>query len=109
MTLIDSERFSFIEGVPEELKLRNAPSSDAWTNNNSSFADYCESSGILEAEKIIKNQIGHFAIKTALDIAGGSDGVALQDLLGDSTISQGLVTNYFDSRGSQAKKTEALT
>lgn len=109
MTQVGTEHFLFLEGVPEELKLRNVPNNDAWTNNNSTFANYCESSGIPEAEKIIKNQIGHFAIKTALDIAGGSDGVALQNLLDDATITEGLVTNYYDSRGSQAKKTEALT
>jgi len=103
------EQYAFLQGLPESLIVQNTPETDAWKNNNSTFADYCECSGIPNAEGIIRNQLGRSAVGAALDIAGGSDGAALKDLLGDTVITRGLVTNYYDSRSLVTKATEALT
>lgn len=103
------KHFEFLEALPEELVLQNTPANDAWTTNNSTFSNYCESSGIHDAEETIKRQLGRLGTNVVLDIAGGTDGNALQNLLDNSIIDKGLVTNYYDSRKRHARKVEALT
>lgn len=80
---------------------------NAWRRNNSSFEEYMEDapfpshySGLIG---IIDDVIGYDAGNVGMDLAGGSQGIALRDLLDEGLISKGLVTNYQDLRTAATK------
>lgn len=75
---------------------------NAWRKNNSSFEEYMEDApfpshyaGLIG---IIDDAIRYDRSNVGMDLAGGSQGVALRDLLDEGLISKGLVTNYQDLR-----------
>src|SRR5664279_757815 len=108
MTQLRGERFAALADLPNETRLENVPENDVWVENNATFANYCEQSGLNNIEKTIRHQLGRLGSGAALDIAGGSDGTALQDLLGDGTVEKALLTNYYDTRTSRARSIGAL-
>jgi hypothetical protein len=77
-----------------------------WMSNDSSFKDYCTYSllppGLIE--KILQQQLGRQSHNVGMDLAGGENGQALQDLLADGTLNKALLTTYTDRRSSHAKE-----
>jgi hypothetical protein len=79
---------------------------DEWISNDSSFKDYCSYSllppGLLE--KILKQQLGQQSYNVGVDLAGGENGQALQDLLADGALNKALLTTYIDRRSNHTKE-----
>lgn len=98
---------------------KNTPSSEffrtrgdaTWHINDSSFDEYCgkiDFPGQGNLREILERQIGYDRNNTGLDVAGGSQGTAVQDLLRAKFIGKGLVTNFEDLRTNKTKKIDAL-
>lgn len=108
------------EGLAEDLDGSSIKlGSEGWGFNNSNFDDYCASFGyrteyglgVQENEglkDIIEKRIGQDPDNIGLDIAGGSDGVAIRDLIAEGIINAGLVTNLFDLRTEETKADDKL-
>lgn len=82
-----------------------------WHINDSSFDDYSgkiDFPGLGNLRGILERQIGYDSSNTGLDVAGGSQGIAIQDLLRADFIGKGLVTNFEDLRTKKTKKIDAL-
>jgi hypothetical protein len=101
MSVQERDVLAFVDGVtnPDFEKPGGIPLNDSWGTHGSSFTRYCERSAASAAmrEKIISG-MATFSTCAALDIAGGSNGDALKELLSVGVIDKGLVTNYLDKR-----------
>lgn len=71
-----------------------------WGVNNSSFSDYAAEVEFMNypggLRQILERHIGYSEDNTGLDLAGGSNGRALSDLIDDGILGKGLVTNLSD-------------
>ena len=110
MHTIGSERLDFLDGAVEEnFDDETVASKEArgWGTNNSDFEAYCVDLALPNhpggLQGIVERQIGHYEHNVGLDLAGGSDGVALQDLLNDGILGTAILTNYYDLRSDSAK------
>ncbi len=69
-----------------------------WSVNNSTIKDYEHRAPFNDGQtgliEIIQRQIGRRRNNVGLDIAGGSDGVALRGLIARRILNRGAVTNY---------------
>lgn len=111
--MIEKEnQFSFAGDLKNASSEFLKRSGDAiWAVNDSSFDEYCGKidfpgqGGLFE---ILERQIGYDKNNAALDIAGGSQGAAVQDLLSTELVGKGLVTNFEDLRTEETKAIETL-
>lgn len=76
------------------------PNLESWGKDDSPFSNYVD---LVEFEggsaiNLIEGAVGHSALNTAIDIAGGSNGRAIHDLLNSGAIGSGIFTNYIDNR-----------
>ena len=92
-----SGELDFLHGAPETIEPGTNAFIDKWGTNDSNFTDYCEYAP-LGTREIIESRLAGLASKAAIDIAGGTNGMAIQQLLRDGLIDTGLVTNYRDLR-----------
>jgi len=73
-----------------------------WLVNDSSLQDYGRGVHFpaipLALETIVKNEIGVDKGNVGLDLAAGSNGLALQDLLRSGVLNRAIMTNYEDRR-----------
>jgi hypothetical protein len=105
MSVLERDALAFVDGVinPDLEKSSGVVIADTWGTHRSSFTRYCErSTGAVMSEKIISG-MARFSTCAAIDIAGGSNGNALQELLSLGVIDKGLVTNYLDRRRDETK------
>jgi hypothetical protein len=91
-----SQRLAFLQGLGSDPDHR-APW-ESWPVNNSGLAEYFDPvkldghhEGVLA---VIERQIGGTEGNAGVDMAGGTNGVALQELLRLGLIDKALVTNY---------------
>lgn len=111
MLSVDEARLHFLDGVGHPAFGTNesiATETDRWSKNDSGFDDYCSRAtegGLyyLDLEAIVRSRLGRFTTNVALDIAGGTNGAALQDLLREGMIDRGILTNYLDRRDEPTK------
>lgn len=92
--------------------------SEGWGFDDSKFSDYCASFGHVtdyetefegkDLKEIIERQIGCDPQNIGLDIAGGTNGTALRDLIAEGAIGTGLVTNLFDLRTDEVRADQSL-
>jgi len=114
MKVIESERLAFLDGVAEEKTLHTVASMEArgWGTNNSDFEAYCVDLALPDYPQgfagIVEEAIGKNPNNVGMDLAGGSDGIALQDLLRDGILGTAIVTNYEDRRTSETKQNKRL-
>lgn len=94
---VEEPSFDFLEGVehPKLFQGRPTTKGDNWKHHGSSFHNYCAYAP-AGAEDRIKAMLGKFSYNVALDIAGGRNAQAIQDLLSKNLIDKGIVTNYLD-------------
>jgi hypothetical protein len=82
---------------------------DGWPQNNTSFRTYCfdgERLGLRNVYETIRTRLtilGRTGMNVALDLAGGRDGIALQDLIRDGLVAQGILTNLIDKRSDDVR------
>ena len=92
--------FDFLNGVNHPAG-DEPPSDDWWFTNDSTLADYFQVGTLPDHPEgvgsFIFNRIGHDNV--GIDLAGGTNGVALRGLLRADVIHKGLFTNYQDHRG----------
>jgi len=100
------DRLAFLQGLEGDPDTR-APT-EGWRVNNSSLEDYFgpvkldgHPEGVLG---IIQRQIGDTEGNAGIDIAGGTNGVALQELLKMGLLENALVTNYRNRPNWRARK-----
>lgn len=106
---------SFLEGikqVPFEADLLDEVGDGSWTINDSSIhaygiGVYFPKYGRNPIEAIV-DRIGRKDTNVAMDLAGGSNGAALQGLMEMGVIGTGLVTNYEDRRCPATREIESL-
>jgi hypothetical protein len=81
-----------------------------WTVNNSSFDNYAERFGYDRADfrRILEETIGKDTNNVGIDIAGGANGKALQQLLEEGFLGRALLTNYQDKRWDMTKELPSL-
>ena len=73
----------------------------AWMTNDSTLANYGHDfcvPGLGGLQRILDERLGGQTEAVGLDVAGGINGVALQDMMREGYISRGVVTNYADNR-----------
>lgn len=95
-------------------ELVSAIEARGWGVNDSDFGSYC--AGLMLADgregvqeivsEHLRSMDGH---RVGLDIAGGTNGVALQSLLRLRILEHGIVTNYADRRSDETRKMPNLT
>lgn len=114
MTTPNSEqRLSFLDpytaykSQPPVLSERHT-----WTVYNSSFKDYSEHAILPDypdgLKGIVESQIGFNEDNVGIDIGGGINGVALQDLLELGVLSKALMTDFMDERSEKTKQVSEL-
>jgi hypothetical protein len=85
---------------------------DSWSFFDSSFKDYCKRAILPEYPEglkgIIEAQVGFSADNVGIDIGGGLNGVALQDLLELGVLSKALMTDFMDERSERTKQVSKL-
>jgi len=71
-----------------------------WTVDDSSFTSYTELVMFQDGSALshILARVGKHAVNSALDIAGGSNGRAVRDLIDTGIASSGVYTNMIDNR-----------
>lgn len=114
MTSLESGRLDYLCDVehPEYDPLEAWQiATDTWQANDASFSEYClvaARTGLSDASSLIRRRLGSFTTNVGLDIAGGANGVALQELISEGTIDTGIVTNLLDKRSETTKGTKEL-
>ncbi len=103
MNSIGPERLAFLDyAVDETFDDETVDSKEArgWGTNNSDFEAYCVDLALPDNPEglggIIEAQIGRSKNSVGVDLAGGSEAVALRDLLRQGFLGKALVTNYSD-------------
>jgi hypothetical protein len=101
MNTIGPERLEFLEhAVDQTFDGETVASKEArgWGTNDSDFEAYCVDLALPDNPEglggIIEAQIGRSASNVGIDLAGGTEGVALRDLLRMGLLGKALVTNY---------------
>ncbi len=81
-------------------------SSDEWRKNDRGIASYSDYlfDDFFTLPQLIESQIGYDDRNVGLDLAGGKNGIALQELLDERLLGRGLVTNLHDHRSREAKQ-----
>jgi hypothetical protein len=100
MAIAPSAELDFLTYASERY-LTHPPQSntDEWGVNNSDFSNYCAyAPRHYDYEKIITSRLAGLATRTAIDIAGGVNGRAIQELIDEGLVDQGVVTNMKDRR-----------
>jgi hypothetical protein len=107
--------YSFCDGVshPVQIAIRNREEGDIrWDYNDTPFEYYgvnrTHGEASLYAHKVYEHLLVNPGVKIALDIAGGSNGRAIRDLINLGLVNSGLVTNYEDRRNESTKKITEL-
>lgn len=110
--------FSFLDGEaqsPSE-QAHIALYGDAWNVNNSDFAEYSNGTWFPEHRgqylnlwQVFAEYIEPSLDNVAIDIAGGTNGVAIQQLIEKQFVGRGLVTNLKDQRSPEALANSALS
>src|SRR6185312_16261507 len=103
MTYPYSAELDFLKGEqrPEEW----VGSDDDWLSNDSSFNDYVAYSLLPKGlfARILDKHVGENTENVGLDLAGGENGQALQDLLAAGILGRALLTTYKDRRSIATK------
>ncbi|HEX5455961.1 MAG TPA: hypothetical protein VFW77_01205 [Candidatus Saccharimonadales bacterium] len=86
---------------------------DEWHVDDSSLEEYSVLAGLPEDFStglggMILRSIGNGSGNVGIDIAGGTNGAALQQLLKPGTLEKALVTNYTDARSDETKAVVGL-
>lgn len=109
---IGIEELSFLEGLREEDSIHEERKGDDWGINDSTYEAYFSSvrlrgypEGVLQ---LMKAQLEGLEEPAGVDIAGGTNGIALQGLINAGVIDRGMATNYKDKRGDFAKENPNL-
>ncbi|HRV75853.1 MAG: hypothetical protein H6799_02410 [Candidatus Nomurabacteria bacterium] len=95
---------SFLDGIkqtPLEAEFLDECGDGEWTVNDSGLSSYffnVHFPGLGRGPGVVTKIIGKDTSNTAMDLAGGSNGAALQDLIDIGAIGKGLLTNYEDRR-----------
>lgn len=95
---------SFLEGIkqtPLEAGFLDECGDGEWTVNDSGLSSYFLNiyfPGLGLGPRVVTERLGENATNVAMDLAGGSNGAALQDLIRIGAIGSGLLTNYEDRR-----------
>lgn len=97
MTTLNSPELSFLDGSFDGNEARPWPEG-SYGVDNSGFKDYCRFSLIPDVEQKITHQLQSLEPGTGLDVAGGANGVAVQDLLDNELIERGVFTGYQEAR-----------
>jgi hypothetical protein len=115
MYTIGPERLDFLDGAVEEVfddETVASKEARGWGTNNSDFEAYCVDLALPNhpegLQGIVERHVGRHEHNVGLDLAGGSDGVALQDLLNDGILGTAILTNYYDLRTDSAKQEQRL-
>jgi hypothetical protein len=107
----------FLEGAtphPRDEKMRrNSLLEGGWGYNDSGITDYNATSFNdtfpgAPLNDIIAARVGTSPDNVGMDIMGGSNGVALHDLMAAGVIGQGIVTNEHDEQGPGARENPNL-
>jgi hypothetical protein len=95
---------------PLRRDAESASSDSVWGVNNSDFDSYAYRFGYEPAKlrTLLETYIGKDARNVGIDIAGGADGIALQQLLAEGFLGKALVTNFEDTRVEATKELAAL-
>lgn len=99
-----STSLSFLDGIkqtPLEAGFLEECGDGEWIVNDSGLSSYffnVRFPGHNRGPSAVTERIGRNATNVALDLAGGSNGAALQDLITIGAIGKGLLTNYQDMR-----------
>jgi hypothetical protein len=110
----EADRLAHLQGVdhPEHDPLEAWQiATDTWQANDASFSDYCtmaSMTGLPDVSRLVRQRLGSFTTNVGLDIAGGTNGVAIQELIADGAIDTGIVTNLLDKRGDEARNVDGL-
>ena len=91
---------AFLDAVNQPGIDNHLSVSDEWKINDSSFGDYCEPMthyGLQNLHMIVGRRLASHRRAVGIDIAGGSNGAALQDLLYVGLLCKALVTNLRDT------------
>lgn len=119
MSNVDVATFEFLEGVEHAdaalTRLMNSGDNN-WSVNDTSIKQYGEHwrwnyLGNMfdgDLDEIIEDCIGLDSANVGVDIAGGANGRAIQDLLDSHILGKALVTNYEDFRSEETKEREEL-
>ncbi|HUY85295.1 MAG TPA: hypothetical protein VMU97_02150 [Candidatus Dormibacteraeota bacterium] len=100
---VAAEGLYFLQGLSGEEKFQLRPKRDRlWGTNDSALDHYCDNVDLLNHSEgvaaIIQQQLAGTEGNAGIDIAGGTNGVALQNLLSMGLLEKALVTNYEDRR-----------
>ncbi len=94
----------FLDGVkqtPLEAEFLDECGDGEWTVNDSGLSSYffnVQFPGYSRGPSAVTERIGKHSTNIAMDLAGGSNGAALQDLISIGAIGRGLLTNFEDRR-----------
>ena len=84
---------------------------DTWNANDASFSDYgvmAARCGLFRVGLTTRIRLDRLSDNVALDIAGGTNGAALQELMHERRIDTGIVTNLLDKRSDQTRANSKL-
>jgi hypothetical protein len=103
----------FAEVDPVDRMLDMSEKGDEWDVDDSSLEEYSVLAGLPENFEnglggLILRSIGRGNGNVGIDIAGGTNGKALQELLSLGILDKALVTNYADARSDETKAIEEL-
>ncbi len=79
-----TERLDFLDGVEHsqrELARNSIMRRDGWGKNDADFSQYCilaKRAKDINLEAVIRTRLARYTTNIALDLAGGTNGVALQ-------------------------------
>lgn len=106
------EDLSFLEGLREEDSIHEERKGDKWGINDSTYEGYFAGVRLRNYPQsvlqIVKARLEGTEDPVGLDIAGGTNGIALQGLINNGVIERGMVTNYRDNRSDFTKENPNL-
>lgn len=115
MTSVEQDRLSFLEGAKEDSWYTDATvprDKVVWFTDDSDLESYDLDLSFPDNPEglsgILLDTIGRNRDNVGIDIAGGTNGVALQDLLKDGILGTAILTNYVDSRSEETREIEEL-
>jgi hypothetical protein len=82
------------------------PSRELWSVDDSSFNSYVDLVRFQRgfAKDLILERIDNDSTNVVLDIAGGSNGVAVRNLIDSELFGEGIFTNYVDNRSEETRQ-----
>lgn len=104
MAVIDPAKLQFLaaEKRPDDW----FESDIEWISNDSSLRDYATYSLLGEGifDRILERHVGRSPENVGLDLAGGENGQALQDLFAEGILGKALLTTYRDRRSTKTER-----